>query len=117
MAGAFEQNELFLAFAQEEIVENFKRMLWRIISKVFQAVQLYCFWTNIEAYNDKIFCLHAILHTANIFRMTFDRNGSILLLSLNILIILMTFYIKSAFATIFSMSILSTFFMPIDDFL
>lgn len=117
MDGVFEQNELFLAIAQDDLIEHLQHMLWRIIRKVFRAVQLYSFWIYIDAYNDKIFYLQAILHAANIFRMTLDRNGSIFLLALNILIILMTFYIKSSFATIFFMTILSTFFMPVDDFL
>lgn len=117
MDGVFEQNGVFLSIAQDELIEHLQRMLWRIIRKAFQAVQLYCFWTYIEAYNDKLFCLQAILHAANIFHMTIDRNGSIFLLAIHMVIILMTFYVKSSFATVFLMTILSTFFVPVDDFL
>lgn len=117
MDDVFERNGLFLSIAQDELIEHLKRILRRILRKAFQAVQLYIFWTYIEAYHDKLFCLHAILHAANIFHMTFDRNGSIFLLAINIVIVLMSFYVKSSLATVFLMTILSTFFVPVDDFL
>lgn len=113
------QNVLLVRIIPRNVlVGRLQNILKKFLWSALQTIQVYCFWTHIDTYKNKFaMCLHALLYTTDLYRMTLDRDGSALLFVSYVVTIFMVFDVKYLSGTMFLMTFLSTFLELYDDFL
>lgn len=106
------QNVLIVFFPEDVLVRRLQNIWNKFLWAALQTIQVYWIRTHICSYNKYAVCLHALLHTTDLYRMTLDKDGSALLFTFLTVTIFMVFHVKYLSGTISLMTFLSTFLEP-----